>query len=501
MEEFLKNSRISKEGINLYSRIIGLPSLKQGDLKKYLPDLPEEQFNSVIEELMDNNLLVPIKGDDHSRPEVFMPNPPLELINKYYKNIASNLSSIHSRIMEHFDKSFQKIIDSHEAEKNETLHQPFTEIFKDYESLSIVQKKDVDDLVVKLNQLNTQMKNQQEQLVKTITGHLKPSSKTIDQTITDLRSIISTLMNHHDLKKNKEDFLNEVEQQLKIKFNEILVNNAQQIKIAVENERNKGTFEQLLVQSVQYQTDLKLILLNLLNDFELKLNRISSLLKSHEETDEKNIKTLKQGILSTMSSLLDKSIKDIIGLNEPITLLLSDYLRKLTSKKVPLKKEEVPTLQKEEIERPHIPPKKERPEAKVKPASIKFSAPRPTVKKLEALKKEEPPPPLKPSVSSHDLVLVEKEVPKTEVKKEPESIGMMFNNLVKNLKNLKSNDFSRQLQGIADKILEEKGFSVTLHQIGRIINQFKGSETQLNEEDIELIISNIEQWKKKLNIQ
>ncbi|MHA1764370.1 MAG: hypothetical protein ACTSYC_11545, partial [Promethearchaeota archaeon] len=456
MEEFLKNSRISEEGIKLYSRIIGFPSLKWGDLKLYLSDLPDEQFNSVIEELVDNNLLLPIEGKDLSRPQEFIPNPPLDLINKYYMNITSNISSIHSRIMEHFNKSSQKIIDHYETEENETLHQQFTEIFKDYESLSIVQKQDMNDLIEKLNQLNTQMKNQQGQVVKTVIEHLESSSKTMEQTISDIRAIIGTLMEHYNLKKNKEEFLNEVEQQLKIKFNEILVNNAQEIKTIVEKEQDKGVFEHLLTQTVQYQTDLKLILLNLLNVFELKLTQISSLLKSHKERNENNIKNLKQEILSTISSLLDKSIEDIIGLNEPIKLLLTDYMRKLMMKKVPPKKEEEPSLQKKEIMMPRVPPKKEISKVKVKPSSIKFSAPCPTVKKLETLKKEETTP-MKPSVSSHDLVLVEKEVPKTEVKKEPESIGMMFNNLVKNLKNLKSNDFSRQLQGIADKILEEKG--------------------------------------------
>jgi len=77
-------------------------------------------------------------------------------------------------------------------------------------------------------------------------------------------------------------------------------------------------------------------------------------------------------------------------------------------------------------------------------------------------------------------------------------IDHAFNNLLQKLNSLKGDEFSTELQDIADLILEKKGFSVTLHKIRSIINKFREKFTLLDENDKKEITESIENWKKKL---
>ena len=77
-------------------------------------------------------------------------------------------------------------------------------------------------------------------------------------------------------------------------------------------------------------------------------------------------------------------------------------------------------------------------------------------------------------------------------------INAAFDNLIRKLHNLKGEDFSEELQKIADLVLEKRGFSVTLHKLRSLINQYRFSDNLLNENDTKQIIANIESWKQKL---
>jgi hypothetical protein len=90
----------------------------------------------------------------------------------------------------------------------------------------------------------------------------------------------------------------------------------------------------------------------------------------------------------------------------------------------------------------------------------------------------------------------------TTTKKKGDEAGLIinnaFNNLVQKLHNIKGEEFSKELQKIADLVLEKRGFSVTLHQLRSLINQYRFNDTFLNELDTKQILANIESWKEKL---
>ena len=90
--------------------------------------------------------------------------------------------------------------------------------------------------------------------------------------------------------------------------------------------------------------------------------------------------------------------------------------------------------------------------------------------------------------------------PKKTVKRGDETgklINSAFDNLVQKLPNLKGEEFSAELQKIADLVLEKRGFSVTLHKLRSLINQYRFNDLLLEEIDSKQIIENIESWKNK----
>ncbi|MFX0071862.1 MAG: hypothetical protein ACFFAO_12300, partial [Candidatus Hermodarchaeota archaeon] len=77
-------------------------------------------------------------------------------------------------------------------------------------------------------------------------------------------------------------------------------------------------------------------------------------------------------------------------------------------------------------------------------------------------------------------------------------INTSFNMLLSKLSIIKGEDFSKELEAVADLILEKKGFSVTLHSIRSIIRKYKESKSLLNEDDKIQIFEAIEDWKQRL---
>ncbi len=78
------------------------------------------------------------------------------------------------------------------------------------------------------------------------------------------------------------------------------------------------------------------------------------------------------------------------------------------------------------------------------------------------------------------------------------SIDNALNSLIMKMDNLKGVEISKELQNVADLILETKGFSLTLHKIRTTISRIKNKNDLLDENDKKEIFQEIEIWKQKL---
>ena len=73
-----------------------------------------------------------------------------------------------------------------------------------------------------------------------------------------------------------------------------------------------------------------------------------------------------------------------------------------------------------------------------------------------------------------------------------------FNALLAQLNTFKGSDFSKSLLSVTDLILENKGYSVTLHNIRKWINNYKTVNVPLTDDDKKQIFDAIEDWKQRL---
>ncbi len=78
-------------------------------------------------------------------------------------------------------------------------------------------------------------------------------------------------------------------------------------------------------------------------------------------------------------------------------------------------------------------------------------------------------------------------------------INTAFNLLIQKLKTATGEEFSNELQKIADFILEKRGFSVTLHKIRSLINKYKEQLAPIiSQKEKKEIFEEIEEFKKRL---
>jgi hypothetical protein len=77
-------------------------------------------------------------------------------------------------------------------------------------------------------------------------------------------------------------------------------------------------------------------------------------------------------------------------------------------------------------------------------------------------------------------------------------INTAFNSIIKELTTITGEELGKELEYVADLILEKKGFSVTLHKIRSSINQFKDIDRPLTEAEANEIFESIENWKERL---
>ena len=82
--------------------------------------------------------------------------------------------------------------------------------------------------------------------------------------------------------------------------------------------------------------------------------------------------------------------------------------------------------------------------------------------------------------------------------KDGELINNAFNTLLHKINTVKGEDFSIELQAIADLVLEKRGFSVTLHKLRSCINRFKESKFIFTDLEKQEIFNEMEEWKQHL---
>ena len=658
MDDFLRKLQISEYAIKIYLEALGKFSHSYYELYSIIPNATIEQFNYWLKELIEAGLLVQLSSEKNDMIVNYSVLPPILPILNYYENITSNLPNIKNSIQELLINSINRVFQENKGIELDTVLKVFQEVKKDIDEDSIIQKQEVEDIVEGMEELKDIKKKVSDlhQEIKSITQtKFANLLKTINTTKTTLienvkkKEMISLI---EDLfKKNIDemvsDFTNNLVEQIEKKFDMI-----------------SKPIEKITDLIFQYRNDFKMLLLNMLTNFETNMNKIYDILKENNDNLSSAVGNIENEIIGTLNAILQNSINEVSNLNKPIENVMKSYLQEISEPKkgisnniwiissvtrineaiqdLILNSKETLTIIIPHIEN-HIAfeqfgtissnlkikitsseahtnsivknfknianiiyrtyqnenliilngdnghiflgiiqeskdplnnfigigsnfkplielfnplinyiweksyPDTFHTTQVIKPqytTPIKtLTTAKPIIKmKLQSEKLEKKPRTLeiKKKKSSVEVPSSIQEIPKddrrvlksqakesrtsippkpqiTDLKQKlkekvefvaealPEvddkiaiEIKNAFNTLVLKLNNLKGDDFGKELQHIADLILEKKGFSVTLHKIRSLINRYKEKLTLLDENDKRDILENIENWKKRL---
>ncbi|UCC21237.1 MAG: hypothetical protein JSV62_08165 [Promethearchaeota archaeon] len=250
--------------------------------------------------------------------------PPILPILNYYHNIDLNLINIKNSIQEIMINSVSQIFEENKIIKLDTILKAFQEIKKDIDEDSIIQKQEVEDIVEGMEELKD---------IKDKISDLHNNIKSITQTkFADLIKTINTLK--ADLVGNikKKEIISLVDQLFKEKFDNMVGEFTNNLHDLIEKEFEKiskpvdNTSEIIF----QYRNDFKMLLLNMLTNFETKMNSIYDLLKDNAENLSAAIKIVETKIANSLNTIIQNSINEVSNLNKPIENVMKEYLHEIS---------------------------------------------------------------------------------------------------------------------------------------------------------------------------
>jgi hypothetical protein len=649
MEEFLKNFQLSDNAIKLYIKSIGRQPLSSIELYSLLSNISQKEFNSALEDLIDNGLFVPNSNQTSGLILQYLAIPPIKPILNYYTNISNNLTSIKSQLQLLLSQSLAKIFQENQIIELDTVYNATQELRKDIEEDIIIQKLDIDDIVKGMENLNI-IKDVLENLRQTIKGITQTQFSSLINLIANIKKEIFIKIESLELKKSEKAVKEIVEEAFKQNFNKLLGDFTANLYklLGDEFDHTIESLTNILNSTFRFRDDFQMVLLNMLSTNEKKLKQIIELIKTKKKGLESDLKEFEKIIIDNFNEIIDKSVDSVASLNEPINNTLNSYYNTIKEsmelesnnfwqiKSIARVREEISNITSQSTQSllvvvPKLEENLSFDDFKDNPSTIKIQIAsseahtNSLVKKYKDLKNfeyriiknesviicrgdddslvigiidmesknasdnfigfasknksliklfqfvvkaiwdigssssQETPRtlnitvPKKSSVSKTPITtklplkttripitkkLVISQVKKQKVKssegkiadlaeelnnkiKEPKKvhepdqipkptdepkkleesgseINEAFKTLIKNLHKLKGDEFSKEMEIIADLILEKKGFSVTLHKIRSKINQYKNHLSHLNEVDIKHIIESIEEWKERI---
>jgi len=328
MEELLKNIQLSDRAIELYMRCIGQQPLSSFELFSLLPNVSQEEFSNTIKELVEVGLFVPIKLQGSNLPSQFLALPPINPILNYYSNINANLESIKNQVQILISNSLISIFQKNKIIELDTMFEATQELRKDIEEDVIIQKQDIDDIVQGIENLK---------VVKPVLEDLRQSTKSVTQTqfsyliklITNIKKDINKKVESLELKKTEKVVKDAIEEVFKENFNKFLGDFTANLHKLIEEEFN-NTIESLnniIDSTFQFRNDFQMVLLNMLNSYETKINTIIELIKTKRNSLGDDLSKFENVILDNFKEIVYNSVDSVAALNNPINTALESYLK------------------------------------------------------------------------------------------------------------------------------------------------------------------------------
>lgn len=323
MDDFLRKIQLSEYAIEVYLKSLGKFPRSYYELYRIVPKATQEEFDKCLNELKDAGLLIPLSPKKQANVNLYSTLPPILPILNYYDNIATNLPNIKSSIRELMLDSVEKIFEENKVIELDTILKTFHDIKKDIDEDSIIQKQEVEDIVEGMEDL--------KKISKEISD-LHQNIKSITQTkFADLIKIINSLKTDLIGNIKKKEVISLIEELFKEKFENMVVDFTNNLHEIIEKEFKDITKPINKTADVifQYRNDFKMLLLNMLTNFETNLNKIYDLLKENNDNLSSAIMKVQNKISENLDIILQNSINEILSLNKPIEDVMKNYFQEI----------------------------------------------------------------------------------------------------------------------------------------------------------------------------
>jgi hypothetical protein len=334
MENFLKKLQLSNNAIEIYLNTIGKSPFTFYELYSIVSKTSLEEFEENLSQLVNGGLLIQIIPKEQETLLHYIAIPPILPIINYFENINANLKGIKDSIYELLVNTVSQIFEQNESIQFDTILENFHDMRKDIGEDIIIQKQEVEDIVEGMEEL----KNLNEDLTE-LSQFIKVGTQTqftqLMKQISSIESEIKERINLLEFKKHKEEILDIIEQIFKEKLDTIVKDFSKRLHETIEQEFDKATKPMMnLVNGIfQYRDDFKLILLNMLTNFETNMNKINDLLKENNDSLSTEMDKLETNITEGINAVIQSSIDEISHLNKPIEVLMKEYYQKVSTSK------------------------------------------------------------------------------------------------------------------------------------------------------------------------
>ncbi len=497
---------VDNQYLDLQNNIIKITQAKIGTLIKTLSGLK----NDIIEEV---RRYIPTGVEESSAI--------INIIKKNFKREIDNitetfLDSILDDFREEFEKiSFTPIINQvleSKKEYNTLLMDLINNFEKNFEELSHIIEEKSKTFKPHLEELKEQIIYKTNQIIQNSIQQIVDLNKPPQDVISDCRQLIYAQEN---LVMNDIWVLNSINQM------------KEELLFAIKNTKNdlliiipqlKGYISDDLLKDLPEQPEIFIASSDHFVNSKVKeiadMEKVS--FKQYNKTNFIGIRSDKNFIaLGIIDKSKDDPLDNVIGFgtnNQMILKSLTNRLNKIWSSA----KQDTGALKTEKpvekpLKRPSV--KKVSPPKPRKQKGIEggaFSSVSDRIKDIESRGQKEPQPSSDikpPEVRNRKKESVETSPGGIEdfvsniAPSEDDEVGNLindaFNDLLEKLNELTENQFGQELENVADVILENKGFTVSLHHIRRFARKFN-QDTPLTQEEKSEIFENIEEWKQKL---
>ncbi|MFX0041610.1 MAG: hypothetical protein ACFE8L_01745 [Candidatus Hodarchaeota archaeon] len=332
MNEFLKQLGLSNDAIDIYIKAIGRTPLTYYELYSMVPKITEEEFLNCLNELIDSDLIIQLIPQKKEILLKYLTIPPFGPIITYYKNIDANLTKIKSSIQELIANSLKQIFKRNRIIDMDSIFNKFQEIKNDIEEDNIIQKREIEDIFEGMEDLN-KLKKELSKIHQQIQSITQTQFSDLLKLISNLKDDLTKKINSLEFKKYKKEIIEAIEELFKARLEEMVGNFLNKLHNQIEDEfskTNKST-DNIMDSVFQYREDFKMLLLNMLNNFETKMNTIFGMMKENKENLLNEMQALESKITENLNVIVRNSINEVSKLNKPIESVMKDSFELLCS--------------------------------------------------------------------------------------------------------------------------------------------------------------------------